>query len=54
MSSDRGVYLTRPTSGMTADQVLSEVQQLEASAVSINSKISGGLGGSQFKLAEII
>lgn len=52
--TDRGVYDVRATPGMSADQVLTQVEQLENAAPSVNASIGGGVGGSKFKLADII
>lgn len=51
---ERGVYEVRKTAGMTSDQILAQVQHLEAASTAINSKSSGGIGGTTFKLADII
>lgn len=52
---ERGLYESRSTSNMSPEQVLSQVEQLEAAAESINANATGGgIGGSQFKLADII
>lgn len=54
-NEERGVYETRSTSGMSADQVLAQVEHLEAAAESINAKSTGGgIGGSEFKIADIV
>lgn len=39
---------------MSAKQVLSTVQELEAAAPAINEKVGTGIGGDSFKLADII
>lgn len=51
---ERGVYEVRPTAGMSESQVLGVVEQLEAAAPTINSKVGGGIGGVKFKLADIV
>lgn len=39
---------------MTAEQILAQLEQLEAAAPTINSKCTGAIGGSSFKLADVI
>lgn len=53
-SKERGVYQVRPVSGFSADQVLAQVEELERAASTVNEKITGGIGGSTFKLPEVI
>lgn len=48
------MYEVRPTSGLSHEQVLTVVKDLEAAAPLINSKIGGGVGGNEFKLADVV
>lgn len=44
----------RPVPDLSAEQVLAQVEELERAASSVNEKITGGIGGSKFKLMEVI
>ena len=53
--TDRGVYNVTQTSGMSTEQVLTALRDLEAKAFTeTGSKMHGGLGGSKFRIANII